>query len=97
MQSTENVEDILSCELSAFPTSLFDDFCMMREVKKKKLADHLWKKLDNHDFVENIAYSSYVLDGGVLLHEIVWPMRLSSKLSDMWKQITSILTQIMWR
>ena len=71
MQSAENVEDTLSYELSTFPTSLFDDSCMMREAKKEKLADHLWKKLDNHDFVVNIAYCSYVLDGGVLLHKIV--------------------------
>ena len=71
MQSAENVEDILSYELSTFPTSLFDNSCMMREDKKEKLADHLWKKLDNPDFVENIAYCSYVLDGGELLHKIV--------------------------
>ena len=44
---------------------------MMRDAEKEKLADHLWKKLDNHDFVENIAYCSYVLDGGALLHKIV--------------------------
>ena len=71
MQSAENVDDILSYELSTFPTSLFDDSCMIREAKKEKLADHLWKKLANHDFAENIAYCSYVLDGGALLHEIV--------------------------
>ena len=84
IQSAENVEDIISYELSTFPTCLFDDSCMMREAKKEKL----WKKLDNHDFVENIAYCSYVLDGGALLHKIVCQkvriiMRLSSKLSDM--------------
>ena len=71
MQTADNADDIPSYELSTFPTSLFDDFCMMREAKKKKLADHLWKKLDNHDFVENIAYCSFVLDGGALLHKIV--------------------------
>ena len=45
MQSAENVEDILSYELSTFPTSLFDDSCMMREAKKEKVAVHLWKNL----------------------------------------------------
>ena len=41
MQSAENIEDILSYELSTFPTSLFNDSSMMREAKKEKLADHL--------------------------------------------------------
>ena len=44
MQSAENVEDILSYELSTFPTSLFDDSCMMREAKKEKLADPFVEK-----------------------------------------------------
>ena len=57
----EKIEDFLKYELATFPTALFDDSCMMREVKKEIIAEHLWKK---------VPYCSYVLDGGALLHKL---------------------------
>ena len=45
---------------------------MMRESTKEKIAEHLWKKLEIHEFVDEVPNFSYVLDGGALLHKLVW-------------------------
>ena len=45
---------------------------MMREAKKEKIAEHLWRKLEIHKFVDEVPNCTYVLHGGALLHKLVW-------------------------
>ncbi|CAH2085135.1 unnamed protein product [Euphydryas editha] len=60
----------LSYELSPFPLSLFDEHGLMRKTAKSELYKIFEPCLQSPALTLN---SIYVIDGGWLLHHVVWP------------------------
>jgi hypothetical protein len=60
-------------ELSTFPSSLFEANGLPRAACKSQLTDAIWKlrAWDTKTRTENPV--QYVLDGGSLLHKVLWP------------------------
>lgn len=66
-------EDLRSCfkyELASVPLSLCDNAGLMRKTKKSSLYD-VFNKVSEVEI--NTAGYHFVLDGGCLLHRMVWP------------------------
>lgn len=63
--------EALNYELAPFPLSLFDEQGMMREPTKSKLYDSF---LSQPLTPINVFESKTVIDGGFLLHKVVWPL-----------------------
>ena len=63
----EHLSDYLHYELSPYPTSLFDN-CGMRKTQKSALYQCL-QPVDVEINSENVTY---VIDGGFLLHRVIW-------------------------
>ena len=56
-------------ELCTYPTSLFDSPLMLRQPQKPAL----WAKLSPEVKTQLEGNVQYVLDGGALLHRVLWP------------------------
>jgi len=72
----EDLPALFCYELCTYPASLFDSSLMLLQPNKPALADALWSKLSPQTQAEmapNKKGIQYVLDGGALLHRIVWP------------------------
>ena len=67
-------------ELTPGPTSLFKD-SMLRKPVKSTLRNKL---LDTVEPAEEINVDACVIDGGALLHKVVWPVK--SKYEDVFNQ-----------
>lgn len=81
----ENMSTMFRYELSSYPTSLFDSSLMLRQANKPALANAIWSKLPPQVTAENApcdAGLQYVLDGGALLHRVIWPTPGSATFSD---------------
>ena len=71
-----NLEDVMSHELSPFPSALFEAKNILRKADKAQLA-HVIKDHFNNLATEPIAevipqVEYYVIDGGSLLHRLAW-------------------------
>lgn len=66
-QSEEEIEEYLTYELAPFPLSLFDEVGM-RKCIKSSLYKMFTPCSDNIYFGNSI----YIIDGGYLLHKVVW-------------------------
>ena len=66
---------IFSYELCVFPAALFVSPILPRLPNKASLALYMWNLIDEGDrdihFHANDVH--FVLDGGALLHKLVWP------------------------
>ena len=76
LQSGSELENFVQYEFVNYAPSLFDDFSMRKTVKSV-LAQGL--ELDKHVIMENIPPSITIIDGGHLLHAVVWPTPLTYK------------------
>ena len=73
-----DVETAFSCELCTFPIALSKNNGYLREADKPQLANALWKCIRTcHITPPNCA--DHVLDGGSLLHKVVWKKRMTYK------------------
>lgn len=80
--SNEDLEDFLSYDLGPYSLSLFDKGCM-RKGTKSSLYKSL-KPLNNKELPDKVQY---VIDGGFLLHRVVWPTNaLFSSICDKYIQ-----------
>lgn len=69
-----DLSDVFSYELSTYPSCIFDSSGLMREPQKPQLADAIWNLGEcSGDLLEDKDSVHYVVDGGWLLHRIVWP------------------------
>lgn len=68
LKRTDNeLKNCFNCELAPYPVTLFDD-AGMRKCEKSKFYD-CFDKLSEKPGLENCMY---VIDGGYLLHRLVW-------------------------
>src|SRR6478609_858755 len=70
MQRCGSIEKYFSYELSAMPTALFKDSYCLRKTDKSVLAKELVKEMKSD--AELKEASTYVVDGGWLLHKVKW-------------------------
>jgi len=70
VEREDNMEPYFSYELTPTPTALFKDD-VFRKTAKSKLAQELVKLLGENQTVA--CADRFVLDGGCLLHRVVWP------------------------
>lgn len=68
----DNPASFFEYEMSSYPAALFDTSLLPRKADKPALADALWKITQN---VQTTCpkEAHYVLDGGALIHRVVWP------------------------
>ena len=74
--ASEDLPSIFRYELSSYPSSLFDSPFMLRQANKPALAEAIWSALSKEVTSETAPSDpdiQYVLDGGALLHRVVWP------------------------
>lgn len=69
--SQEQLEQCFEYELSTEATSMFENFGM-RKTKKSALFEVFDKLLKDVPLVEPIGRKLYFIDGGFLLHKVVW-------------------------
>ena len=75
LQQEVDKKDIFSYELCSFPASLFVSSVLPRLANKANLADYLWTLLENddHNTCFDDQHVHFVIDGGALLHKLLWP------------------------
>lgn len=75
----ESVElnTLFQYELSAYPTSLFDQKLLMRVPDKADLQNGIIKKVPQCVVKELPTRSFYVIDGGAMLQRLTWPRSAS--------------------
>ena len=76
LQSGSELESFVQYEFVNYAPSLFDNFSM-RKTAKSALAQSL--ELDKHIITETVSPSVTIIDGGHLLHVVVWPTPLTYK------------------
>lgn len=76
LQSGSNLENFVQYEFVNYVPSLFDNFSMRKTVKSA-LAQYL--ELDKHIITENVSPPVTIIDGGHLLHVVVWLTPLTYK------------------
>ena len=69
IEREEEIREYFRFELTAFPTSLFQNG-MMRKANKSKLAKALKKNVFSNSY--QVDQSFNVLHGGALLHKVKW-------------------------
>lgn len=68
-KSDKDLKECFKYELATFPPSLFDESGRLRKTNKSILLQHL--RVESTTIIPKNEI--YVLDGGYLLHHIVWP------------------------
>ena len=65
------LQQLLTYELTTYPTALFETVDLLFEPQKSSLADDMWNmtKANSATLPEG---AQFVLDGGSLLHRIIW-------------------------
>ncbi len=66
-----DLQSIFKYELCSHPPALFDSSALPLTANKAALADALWKVVENEQ-VQPITDVQYIIDGGALLHRILW-------------------------
>ncbi|KAK3754659.1 hypothetical protein QZH41_003875 [Actinostola sp. cb2023] len=72
-EGPDELAAVFRYELCSYPPALFDPSLMMRQPQKPVLADAIWAKLTPDAKTEPPSGAQYVLDGGALLHRVIWP------------------------
>ena len=72
-EGPDELAAVFRYELCSYPPALFDPSLMMRQPQKPVLADAIWAKLTPDAKTEPSSGAQYVLDGGALLHRVIWP------------------------
>ena len=68
-----DLDNLFKHELSALPTSLFDEHGLLREANKAQLADTLASFVKVDESAQSVKEPMYhVLDGGSLIHRLPW-------------------------
>ena len=73
-----NVQDLFKYELCSYPTSMFDSTGSPRPAGKAILGSALWSQL-RYQECKLPTGGLFVLDGGALLHRIIWHHGLTFK------------------
>ncbi|KAK3105425.1 hypothetical protein FSP39_024991 [Pinctada imbricata] len=74
--TSSDLSDVFKYELSGVPSALFDNSGLLREAQKSQLADAIWSFGDcGVDSIDSC--SSFVIDGGSLLHRLTWPQNVT--------------------
>ena len=95
----EDLPSLFCYELCAYPASLFDSSLMLLQPNKPALADAIWLKLSPQTRAESAPKKTdlndlqYVLDGGALLHRIVWPSPGSATYKEVCNLYCSYVTK----
>ncbi|KAL9978959.1 hypothetical protein ACROYT_G016544 [Oculina patagonica] len=58
--------------MSSYPTALFDALLLPRQANKPALAHAIWTMVQGSQ-TESPSTAHYVLDGGALIHRVIWP------------------------
>ena len=67
------LDEIFKHELTALPSSMFDDSGLMRGSSKHLLAKHLWDASEGcKQQMLRTEDAHYILDGGSLIHQLSW-------------------------
>lgn len=76
----QKLEKIFAYELCQRPSSMFDDYGLMREIKKESFGDDIMKLLkgeeDDNDAVTDVGYKNYI-SGDWLVDIIPWKLHES--------------------
>lgn len=72
-QGTNNLKHYFNYELSPYPLSLFENNKMLRKGTKSSIMKIFEKWTVSNEAFENLPQKIYVVDGGYLLHSVVWP------------------------
>lgn len=72
VRSDERLEEIFQFELCAYPPSLFDESGLMRKGKKSSMVTVLVSDSKESSNIDDPVKVSYIIDGGHLLHRVVW-------------------------
>ncbi len=70
--SSQDLTDLFTFEICSYPPALFDNNALPREATKSVLADQLWLMTKDVNTSNPPQLASTVLDGGALLHKVVW-------------------------
>lgn len=74
----ENPAQFFEYEMCSYPTSLFDESLLPRKANKPVLSQAIWSLTEESQKDVNISDNvHYVLDGGALLHRVIWPPGVS--------------------
>ena len=70
---TSNLRNFFDTSSALIPY-LFDSPLTLRQLQKPALAEALWAKLSPEAKTQLKGNVQYVLDGGALLHRVLWPI-----------------------
>ena len=87
---SDQLQKIFTFELCSYPPALCECKNVMRPANTPALADAIWSLMPD-EIIEPIGQSQYVLDGGSLLHRILW--QRGTTYSDICEQYTNYLTR----
>ena len=74
----ESPQQFFEYEMCSFPASLFDASLLPLKANKPVLADAIWSMIQESQTANDPGRSAYfVIDGGALLHRVVWPRGLT--------------------
>lgn len=76
VRTSPELEQCFTFELAAVPLSIFDERGLMKKTKKSSLYQ-LFKSVPERSFDK--ANCLYVLDGGNLIHRVLWPSQSTFK------------------
>lgn len=72
VRSDERLKEIFQFELCAYPPSLFDESGLMRKGSKSSMVTVLVRDSNQSSITPDSEKVSYIIDGGHLLHRVVW-------------------------
>lgn len=72
VRSDERLKEIFKFELCAYPPSLFDESGLIRKGSKSSMVTVLVPKSNESSINTDSDKVSYIIDGGHLLHRVVW-------------------------
>ena len=74
-----SLEDCLSFELSPYPPSLFNEEGFLRSGTKSDLSTYFFDQRDDEPEIPLAETTLIVIDGGALLHRVIWDVGMSFK------------------
>ncbi|KAK3713979.1 hypothetical protein QZH41_005649 [Actinostola sp. cb2023] len=86
-----NPKSFFQYEMCSYPPALFDASLLPRKANKPVLADAIWSTTRDSQTAGPIGGAHFVLDGGALLHRVIWPRGL------MYNAICSLYVQYVER
>ena len=74
-----SLEDCLSFELSPYPPSLVNEEGFLRSGTKSDLSTYFFDQRDDEPEIPLAETTLIVIDGGALLHRVIWDVGMSFK------------------